>query len=537
MRILVVDDIPTIADGVADALGELENDLPREEIQRLVAYSGEEALAVMENQSVDVLVSDVRMPKITGIDLLREAHDRWPDCRVVFLSAHDEFSYAQEALRLGASSYVLKVEGDEKLVAAVREAVAELRRERDRRRLRAHVERQLDEARPHLRQDYLRSLLEGGRETVSSVEPHELGIEVDLDAGIRLVLGRVDSAGDLGGASLFRPRVVYAVASLLSRLDGERFASVDLPGDRFALLIQDRRTDPDEGFVALLEQLQVELQQTSGARVSFAIARRGCSVPELPDEVSRLRAALARSLGALSGAFIVPGEDTPYGAPGPPEVEYSAREPFHGTTLDTLRVQLENRNRELFFDAFGPLYNALKDPGQPVSSRLATFHAVCSVLLAHIDRTGISSVLEHDVSILFRGPAPEEMDAAGDRIVRIIEEIFRTGAEDAEDSRLRVVRAVREYVDDHLDTVSLTEVGDHIGLNPSYLSRLYREATGEALSAYVADRRLDLAKQLLDETDLLVQAIALEVGYQSPISFDRFFKGRLGVTPQEYRDR
>lgn len=556
MNLLVVDDIPTIADGVATALTELESEAPGG-LELLVAYSGEEALAILENTAVEIVVSDIRMPKITGIDLLREVRDRWPRCKVIFLSGHDEFNYAQQAMRFGAFRYVLKVEGDERLISVVREAIRELDLARERDALWARIEEQLAEARPLLRQEYLRSLIESGATASGGVrsDPHELGIPLDLSARVRLVLGRVDTPGELGKRTSSRHRVAYAIASILDSVGDDTLVtvSVELPVDRFAILAQGSRNE-DDSLLPLLERLQERLEATSGTRVSLAASDREVYVDELHGELLRLRERLSRSLGAVVGSLVVAespagrsdavvGEGAKTEADARRESDRAAAsempiavDPVRGSVLDVLRVQLENRNRERFLEAFEPLYRSIQDQRLAPGARLAAFHAASSALLAHLSRNPTDDSTHDDLAILYRGPTVDELDDAAERLRRLVEQILRTGEREVADSRLGVVRAVREYCDDNLDSVSLTSVADHVDLNPSYLSRLYKETTGESLSNYIAERRLELARDLLENTDLLVQAIALEVGYQSTISFDRFFKGRLGVTPHEYRD-
>ncbi|MGG3453086.1 response regulator transcription factor [Paenibacillus rhizolycopersici] len=96
--------------------------------------NGFSACELMERQSVDILVTDVNMPNMSGLELARRALDRKPDVRVVFVSGHQDFHFVKQALSLKACSYVLKPMDDEELVASLRQITLELEYEANRKR-------------------------------------------------------------------------------------------------------------------------------------------------------------------------------------------------------------------------------------------------------------------------------------------------------------------------------------------------------------------------------------------------------------------
>ena len=85
----------------------------------------------MLNQTkIDVVLSDIRMPGISGLDLQDEIMKRWPNCKVIFLTGYNEFELVQKAVREGAVNYILKTEGDEEILDSVKKAIALIRSER-----------------------------------------------------------------------------------------------------------------------------------------------------------------------------------------------------------------------------------------------------------------------------------------------------------------------------------------------------------------------------------------------------------------------
>lgn len=114
-RILVVDDEEMITDSLATMLQETE----LFDLDVYKAYSGTEALELLNRYRMDIVISDICMPQIDGIDLAARIREKWPECQVIFQSGYDDFQYAQQAIRHRVSHYVLKSEGDETLLNAI----------------------------------------------------------------------------------------------------------------------------------------------------------------------------------------------------------------------------------------------------------------------------------------------------------------------------------------------------------------------------------------------------------------------------------
>lgn len=117
-RILIVDDEPFERDGVVYLIRKFGLDLSIAE-----AESGEEALAYMQAHAVDILLTDIRMTGMDGLQLARHARDLQPNVKIVILSAYGQFEYAQQAIDLKAVQYVLKPVEVESFVKALRQVV------------------------------------------------------------------------------------------------------------------------------------------------------------------------------------------------------------------------------------------------------------------------------------------------------------------------------------------------------------------------------------------------------------------------------
>lgn len=121
-QILIVDDEILIA----DSLKEMLSRVMAGKAQVRACYSGAEALDIMKEQRIDVLMTDINMPDLSGLELHNRIMTLQPNCRVIYLTGYSEFEYARQALDQHAFAYVLKGEGDETIIQTVHRALTEV---------------------------------------------------------------------------------------------------------------------------------------------------------------------------------------------------------------------------------------------------------------------------------------------------------------------------------------------------------------------------------------------------------------------------
>ena len=211
-RILVVDDEELITDSLAGMLAEA----PQYELDVYKAYSGSEALELLNEQQFDIVVSDICMPGISGIGLAQKIREKWPLCHVIFQTGYDDFQYAQQAIRQRVTHYILKSEGDEVLLAAIGECIRRL--EEDARK-QADLIRLQEEKRVYkamIRRKQIQNLFRFDQEK-------EENFSIDLKKPVFLLAGRssekMEEAVGLAVDEVLKEKIAYAVRSEMAWLD------------------------------------------------------------------------------------------------------------------------------------------------------------------------------------------------------------------------------------------------------------------------------------------------------------------------------
>ena len=122
-RVLIVDDEPMVVDEVSALLASQENMC----LDILMAYTAKDALEIVQKGRIDILITDIEMPEMSGLDLMKRVSAQWSECKLIVLTGYPDFNYAYEAIRNQASAYILKTEPDQHLLEAVNKAISEQR--------------------------------------------------------------------------------------------------------------------------------------------------------------------------------------------------------------------------------------------------------------------------------------------------------------------------------------------------------------------------------------------------------------------------
>ena len=275
-RVLVVDDEELITDSLAGMLAEA----PQYELDVYKAYSGSEALELLNEQQFDIVVSDICMPGISGIGLAQKIREKWPLCHVIFQTGYDDFQYAQQAIRQRVTHYILKSEGDEVLLAAIGECIRRL--EEDARK-QADLIRVQEENRVYkamIRRKQIQNLFRFDQEK-------EENFSIDLKKPVFLLAGRssekMEEAVGLAVDEVLKEKIAYAVRSEMAWLD-----------KKVIIWILQQEEKEDLPYAAAVVKGMAEgfchvLRYRFGIAFSFVFQEKEIEWSQVAEELERLR--------------------------------------------------------------------------------------------------------------------------------------------------------------------------------------------------------------------------------------------------------
>lgn len=536
-HILVVDDEPLIVRGVCNILSELEQAHIR------YAHTPREARRLAEAGRIDILITDVRMPGMNGLDLAINVRELWPRCKVIFLSGHADFEYLQFALRHGAFDYLLKPADRETILGLFRKATDCIEQEISEQTVMDRTRQQIKDARPLLVETYMRELLSGDADALGELPEQLAMLDIPLraDSPLVVLVGRIDS-----WPSHLSPKdrllMEYAACNIMEEYlqSFSRIVSVK-DGKSFVWLVQSLRDDDGVQrhhlyIREILEKIQHSIRQLLRLPMSIVLSPPAVAWSALAGEYRAMCGLLQQGIG-LDEEIIISGADEKETAG---ENERGGGHDYIANAVGRLRLQLETRERE----AFGRTLSALFEWGQKTvfvsySVQLELFSSVSAMFLGFMNKRKLAQTIGQtfELALLSAYHAHDTWSDLLDYYLRLGDALFNRIEAERIDQKREIIDKIDRYIADNLDKdLSLPRLADIVYLSPHYLSRTYHAVKGYPLADYIAEMKLDTAKRLLASQDMKAHHVGRMIGFEDMSYFGRFFKKHAGMTPGEYKE-
>lgn len=536
-RLLIVDDEEIITDSLYEVFAGLMPD----NLDVCKAYSGKEALSWMSRSRIDIVLTDIRMPGMNGLELTENILAYWPRCKVVFLTGHSEFDYAYKAIQMPDVRYLLKTEGYDKVTQTIMDVIEEIQRGDRMSELALQSSEQKLALALLAQKDYFRHLLQDSsvlckdRETLNE-EFDALSIGLDPAVPVALVVGRQFYPET--AVYIEKNRNARSFESIWHSYLSEQtryIGIVDEHGDHIWLLQPALNEEEKPGgrftrfLEGTLELVQEAVRAALGLTVAFTVSGAACAWKDITPQYERLRQLLQLELSEGIPAIITdrPGQPKPIGAketqPSAPKAEIMA-------------AYLEADRKEKFEESLEEVKASVLQPNANAGFATEAYYMIALVLYSYINRHGLHKDIDSCGKLLRLDNHPSMREAFG-YLSRIADCLFSRKRADDQERTSGVVDQICQFIHDHLsEDLSLVRLAELNYFNPTYLSRLFKQERGINLSEYIERCRIKKAMELLKSGDLKVREVAASVGYEAAHSFTRFFKKETGMTPQEYRE-
>ncbi|MBB3112564.1 two-component system response regulator YesN [Paenibacillus phyllosphaerae] len=536
--LLIIDDQTVLADDLADMLP--WDTVGIDTVHK--AYSGREALEVMREHSIDVVVTDIRMPGMSGLELIGEIKKNWKHTKCILLTGYADFEYTKQALQLKSSDYLLKPVADEELMEAVRKAIGDLEQEWQEIASTQRAMYALREQLPKLREYMLLDLITGKTTPSASLLAKRLDMyEIPLREGdgCHMMLLRIDDTSQrYDGDS--EALLDYALTNIAQELFGDRmhlWHCKDMNGYIVCLLTPkqaEAALDPAE-LESWLETQAALLQHAAKSYLRVGISVLTSNRGQFPGEIS----SLYQSSLASFRHFI--GRDTELFvslAKAPTRGEPQLLSELHRPP--TLSSMLEIGNWEAADEKLEAILRELENEWHGSQEYILEVYLMLAGTIAaliHKNKKWLADTIGSDFYTAPSGQPLATVEELRSWSQRVIASYRKSVSSGDKDSRSSIVRQVQDFIARNLDSASLHTISASVYLNPSYLSKIYKLETGEGISEYMLRIRMEKASTLLAQSPEKIYEISVMLGYQKPSYFIQLFKKHYGLTPQEYRNK
>ncbi len=530
-KIFLVEDEVVVREGI-------RKNIPWEQYGFLYAGDapdGELAMPLIRQIQPDLIITDIKMPFMDGLELIKLVRKELPRTKIIIISGYDDFTYAQQAIRMGVEQYLLKPIVKEKMVEVLTALQKKMEAERHQQEYLEKFQREAQEYETFARRRFFEQIVTGGL-SVSEISETAQAMGIDLNAPFyNIVLFSLSGAQYDGSAPESYTDALAAVQDSVTRsiVSHQELILFRWNVTTYAVLAKGARDDIAARTAECVENIRA-LCAAAGRDVDWHIAH-GTPVPRL----GAIPACFTEANRILSCRYLCPEEHLlteasirdfrKQASPGA-----DAGEPV----IDRGRIRnfLSSGTVEEIDRFIGQL---LQSGGEEAASKLFCRYLMLAVYFAaaeYLESIGCRAEsfwpleLKPDDS----ASTPEELRQYARQVMRRAVEL--RDCESKKRQRLLMTQAIR-FIDEHYpdESISLDKVARQLNISPNYFSAMFSQEIGQTFIEYLTGRRIAEAKRMLRQTDRRSSEIALAIGYRDPHYFSFVFKKVSGLTPSEYR--
>lgn len=489
------------------------------------APDGEMALPLLETTKPDLLLTDIKMPFMDGLQLSRIVRERMPSVKIIIISGHDEFEYAQEAIKIGVTEYILKPVSVQDLHNLLRKVGAQLARERKEQQDLQELKDRVEKSQLALRERFLLKLVVGAVSPTDAIEQSE---QFGLDLIARYYMVIVIKTEPCERPEQFDYQQYQQLQEIAARVveNNPDVFLLEKDLEELVLIVKGSTREYllEEGGL-LLERIE-ELAKETGCRplVNFGSVKE--RVTELYQSYIE---ALVNLQNAASGL-------------GPETIGLMDKKELLKLDKSAVEEYLRCGVREGFDDFFDTY---IRPTGElTLKSPVVKNYVLMNIVLATAkfvnELGGNIDLVIPDLNGLGKLWANvKTMDQIHEQTENVLLSamVFR-------DSRTSnqygdMIRQAKGYIEHHFasPSMSLNEVAAQVNLSPSHFSTVFSQETGQTFKEYLTDLRIARAKELLRTTVLRSFEIADQIGYNDPHYFSFVFRKITGLSPKEFRQQ
>ncbi|MNH98617.1 putative response regulatory protein [compost metagenome] len=526
ITLCIIDDIKSVVDGLAAIEWADEHGIT------LVGSSanGEDGLELVKQVKPDLIITDIRMPKMDGLTMLRAILELNHSCKVILISGYTDFEYAKQAVQLGAFDFVVKPFTEEDITEVALKAKKQIIQERSKLLKVQDMQVKLRESMPVLRQEYL-ALLVNHRTTWESAAKRWDFLKIDLNQqGFIVLLLEIDGFQErVKDISIHDVELIrFSLQNIAEETIREHTRSMVFraKANRFVAILND---SPTLNANAIAESCCKHIEQFTKFTVSVGIGGRVEQVSELPDSYRQAKQALTYHL-FTEGNAAIGFEDLP---------KTDRQVPLTLERKDELMLALRSGNSDRAATILADISDTLHQmTPRPNPDYLLSLY---EELAASAIRTFYELVPYPDIQPLVQsfkrlgGTSGVTLSGLEQQLLTLCQEGADLVRKNTLSEGQTIIYKSLDYLKSQLDRdVTVAECAAHVHLSGSYYSSLFKKVTGMTLTQYVTAERIHKAKAMLIG-GVPVQEVASAVGYEERRYFSDMFKKMTGMTPSEFR--
>ena len=537
MKVLIVDDEIIVRVGLKSIIDWESNGF------ELVgeAADGRKALEIIKEKQPQIVICDIKMPVMDGIELLKKIKDLNNPPKVIIMSSYNDFQFVKEAMKLGAEEYILKMEMEsEGLVKILQETKRKIEFERENEfsklKLNSQVRVNINHLRKKFLKDFLSSKLLKDQDFIESKSIFEINLELQNVCCFIMKIGELYKFETMeeSDVELLNFSIINITEEIIR--DNYKGYCFETKTGEFCILVsvdegKESRFNDNELYETA-KRLNDMLEQYLNISVVIGISKIESGITGIRQSYSLARKSLEYRFFKGDGKIISWKEVGTFSISS--DSKFSILQ-----FKEKIQKFLEYRSEEDLKNIFGVILESFSKAQLDFKSAIKIQLELYYMISEFFEKQMISSkeILKKSHRDYQQLMYAESISQIEKWITNVLQDLLEYLGKEKDKDYPRAITKAKKYIEDNYEKeISLKEVATVINFNPSYFSTIFAQYVGCSYTQYLTNIRIEHGRTLLRESDYKVYEIAEMIGYQNLNYFNRIFKKVTGLTPLEFKN-
>ena len=534
IKVFLVEDEMVIRNGIVKSINW------EKEGYRLVgeASDGELAYPMILKEKPDILLTDIKMPFMDGLELSRLVKQELPDTKILIFSGYDEFEYAKEAIRIGVTEYLLKPVPSEQLLEVMRRISKQIEQDREEREILRQYQEDMKENVERERQNFFSHVIRG---EVSIGEAVKNGKKygMDLSAGFySIILFKIFSTPEENIVSEHIWKICEKIETKVDEIPYAYYFQRGIDGWVF-LLTAESKEQMEERQKNLCDCLAEIMKNERKVEYFGGIGKPVERIRNLGQSFRDAERIFAERFTRQSNQFLSGFEKMDVYK----DDEFQIKDLGDvGKSREMIEKFLNNGTKEELEEFMDTYFIRMKE--DKLQSTLMRQYIIMDIYIVIMSFCEKIDAVNHDYQQETEKLKSTIQNMNSVSEIRLYITYMLNQAIELRDSISKkryadIIKAAEKMISEHYmsEEISLNSVADSVGMSPSYFSSVFSKESGKTFVEFLTETRMEKAKELLMCSALKTSEIGYEVGYKDPHYFSYIFKKTQGCSPKDYRAR
>ena len=502
------------------------------------AENGEDALEKIEVLEPDVVLTDIRMPYMDGLTLAEKIRQRYPSTKVVIFSGYDDFEYAQKAIKLNVTEYILKPVNVEELTSILKRIKSNLDEEIEEKRNVSRLRENYRKSLPIIREQFFNDMVHR-RLADDMIESKLREYDIPITGARKWIIAAIDveKSDDRSKKTLSLHEEEELIPISVMQIVREKlksycrfslFQSTAEAGMVVIAALDDDNTTT--GLIDVLGDICKETKRILEVPVTIGIGHSVTGLSKIAGSYQSAVEALGYKAVVGSGITIYINDMEPVGS-GKLEFDNSDESDF----ISAVKFGPDEKIEAVMVRISGKLESARVHYRQQQVYVFGVLNTVIQMIQQY--DLNLEEILGGELEYLSVIDKLQKREEFGEWLLKTARKMNQAINQERDMTTRQVIQQARQYIMDNYQNpdLSVEMICRHLHMSPAYFSTMFKKETGQAYIAYLTEIRLNKAVELLNKTDDKTYVIASKVGYQEQNYFSYVFKKKFGVSPTKFR--